>query len=77
MTVEPGWYFARKKSWSTDKGFEPVKVTRIDSSTFNVWQCADPRPWPIDAWDFGRQIFPDIEHAIGLEQSRRGNTTND
>jgi hypothetical protein len=64
MAIEPGWYFARMKTWATQDGMAPVRVTRNGSADpCQVWQCGDQRPWPVDAWEFGRRMYPDIESA--------------
>lgn len=63
MPVEPGWYFARMKTWATYDGWACVKVTQIaPNNPVEVWQCGDTRPWPESAWDFGCRIFPDSEN---------------
>lgn len=62
MSIEPGWYFARMKTWAIDSGLAPVRVTQVaPHNPLQVWQCADERPWPEEAWEFGRRIYPDSE----------------
>lgn len=56
--TEPGWYIARMKTRPVDDGYAPVKVTRLDSSTLQVWQAADERPWPVDSWDWKSRFYP-------------------
>ena len=63
MSIAPGWYFARMKTWNVDGGLAVVKVTQLaPHAPVQVWQCGDHRPWPVDAWDWGRRIFPDVEN---------------
>lgn len=56
--TEPGWYLARMKTWATTEGYAPVRVTRPDSVTLQVWQCGDTRPWPVEAWDWQCRFWP-------------------
>jgi hypothetical protein len=57
--TEPGWYIARMKTWAINTGYAPVKVTRNESAgPFQVWQCADERPWSVEDWDWCARIWP-------------------
>lgn len=58
--TEPGWYIARMKSWEVGVGFSPVRVMWRGGSadSLEVWQCADLRPWPVDAWEWRARIYP-------------------
>jgi hypothetical protein len=61
--TEPGWYIARMKTWAVHDGYVVVKVTRFPSGTLQVWQAGDERVWPLDAWDWGRRVYPDVERT--------------
>lgn len=56
--TKPGWYIARMKTWAIGTGYAPVRVDAIDSTTLEVFQCGDSRPWPVDAWDWRARFWP-------------------
>jgi hypothetical protein len=52
------------KTWAVHDGYAVVKVTRFPSGTLQVWQAGDERVWPLDAWDWGRRVYPDVERTM-------------
>lgn len=74
--TEPGWYIARMKTWSIHDGWAVVKATRNGSADpLRIWQAADTRPWPVDAWDWGRRVYPDVERLAGVEGIESSSST--
>lgn len=60
--MEPGWYFARRKTWRIGHPLEVVRVTEWPGGGVVVWQSALPEAIMPDQFEFGRRLYPDLEN---------------